>query len=527
MKKSERSKVSSKRVEIERRRLALETEVARAELMMKKQELENQIRILDLQKGLAEAEIEEGELCSVQSKSSRKLYNKSLGESSRNEVVQEWMNKCEMHSDHPPREKLEKEINEKVVLIDKTLHENDLSKLCNVIADAVKSVSGRNQFDRDLSIFDGKPEDWPLLISQFHRKTRMYQYSEDEVMLKLQKCLKGEALEAMPVKSILEVTEASDNTFAANIPILTSDNAEGIINTSNRFEDQVGNPFFDESIESSDINNTIDQFSRSVDLKEHKTSFISDLRQCFLEENIGHSAATRILKILSKHDIDNNLPIDIRTLLGTPRNDHLVIFQLALTEIKPSQNLRKTERDDKMDVFQEQERFRKETVEQRELWAQEMVKLWTELENINEIVKVNEKEAEENLKVRLEEEKMMMLNEADSDREAYQRLLNDHHILEQYNGELKNLLNAQGSQGLHRRNNKMPEHHGYGSVRSTISNSSARKKLENIDWRAGRFWRCVREVSLPLPNDLLAAISGALRRVKNRRSLARRKGLPD
>ncbi|KAG5899983.1 hypothetical protein JTB14_034552 [Gonioctena quinquepunctata] len=147
MKKSERSKVSSKRVEIERRRLALETEVARAELMLKKQELENQIRIL-------------------------------------------------VHSDHHPREKLEKQVNEKVVPIDKTLHENDLSKLCNVIADAVKSVSGRNQFDRDLSIFDGKPEDWPLFISQFHRKTRMYQYSEDEVMLKLQKCLKGEALEA-------------------------------------------------------------------------------------------------------------------------------------------------------------------------------------------------------------------------------------------------------------------------------------------------------------------------------------------
>ncbi|KAG5864742.1 hypothetical protein JTB14_008682 [Gonioctena quinquepunctata] len=130
----------------------------------------------------------------------------------------------------------------------------------------------------------------------------------------------GSVFAYMSVKSILEVTEASDNTFAANIPILTSDNAEGIINTSNRFEDQVGNPFFDESIESSDINNTTDQFSRSVDLEEHKTSLISDLRQCFLEENIGHSAATRILKILSKHDIDNNLPIDIRTLLGTPRN---------------------------------------------------------------------------------------------------------------------------------------------------------------------------------------------------------------
>ncbi|KAG5890503.1 hypothetical protein JTB14_016381 [Gonioctena quinquepunctata] len=85
MKKSGRSKVSFKRVEIGRRRLTLETE-----------------------KGLAEAEIEEGELCSVQSKSSRKLYTESLGESSRNEVVQEWMKKCGVHSDHPPREKLEK-----------------------------------------------------------------------------------------------------------------------------------------------------------------------------------------------------------------------------------------------------------------------------------------------------------------------------------------------------------------------------------------------------------------------------------
>ncbi|KAG5872501.1 hypothetical protein JTB14_025034 [Gonioctena quinquepunctata] len=213
MEKSERSKVSSKRVEIERRRLALETEVARAELMLKKQKLENQIRILDLQKGLAEAEIEEGELCSVQSKSSRKLYTESLGESSRNEVVQEWVNKCEVHSDHHPREKLEKQVNEKVVPIDKTLHENDLSELCNAIADAVKSVSGRNQFDRDLSIFDGKPENWPLFISQFHRKTRMYQFTEDEVMLKMQKCLKGEALEAVATLEQFEASNHLENPF--------------------------------------------------------------------------------------------------------------------------------------------------------------------------------------------------------------------------------------------------------------------------------------------------------------------------
>lgn len=166
----------------------------------------------------------------------------------------------------------------------------------------------------------------------------------------------------------------------------------------------------------------------------------------------------------------------------------------------------KVERDEKMDLVHEQEKYKRETEKHRELWALETAKLRKELENINEIVKMNEKGAEENLKVRLEEEKLIMLNEADSDREAYQKLLQQYHCLEQHCEELKQQLQSQNQQGFHRRNisdissistvdenllnSDLPEDHGYGSVRSTTSNSShTREKLENIDWKVtdGKF----------------------------------------
>ncbi|KAJ8966303.1 hypothetical protein NQ314_003568 [Rhamnusium bicolor] len=162
----------------------------------------------------------------------------------------------------------------------------------------------------------------------------------------------------------------------------------------------------------------------------------------------------------------------------------------------------KTERDEKIDLVNEHEKYRLETENQRDLWAQETAKLRKELENINEIVKMNEKGAEENLKVRLEEEKMMMLNDADSDREAYQKLLQEYHCLEQHCEELKQQLHSHNHLSFHRRNisdissistvdenllnSDIPEDHGYGSVRSTTSNSShTREKLENIDWKIG------------------------------------------
>lgn len=158
------------------------------------------------------------------------------------------------------------------------------------------------------------------------------------------------------------------------------------------------------------------------------------------------------------------------------------------------------EKEEKVDLVNEFEKYKLETKEQQELWVNETAKLREELENINEIVKMNEKGVEEDLKVRLEKEKEILINEADSDREAYQRLLSEYHTLEQHCEELKNQLNAQNHLGAHRRNvsdvssiytteeqsipNDLPEDHGYGSVRSTTSNSShVRERVENIDWK--------------------------------------------
>lgn len=158
------------------------------------------------------------------------------------------------------------------------------------------------------------------------------------------------------------------------------------------------------------------------------------------------------------------------------------------------------EKEEKVDLVHEYDKYKQEAQKQQELWSVETAKLRDELENINEIVKMNEKGAEEDLKERLEKEKQIMMNEADSDREAYQRLLHEYHVLEQHCEELKNQLNAQNHIGAHRRNvsdvssiyttdeqflsNDLPEDHGYGSVRSTTSNSShVREKLENIDWK--------------------------------------------
>lgn len=157
----------------------------------------------------------------------------------------------------------------------------------------------------------------------------------------------------------------------------------------------------------------------------------------------------------------------------------------------------KLEREEKMDLINEQEKYREETQKQQQLWTQETTKLRKELDNINEIVKMNQKGAEENLKVRLEEEKMLILNEQDSDRQAYQKLLQEYHCLEQHCEDLEKQLNTRRpSENSHKRNvsdlssidsfvinSDVGEDFGYSSVRSTASTASQREKLENIDWK--------------------------------------------
>ncbi|KAL1513922.1 hypothetical protein ABEB36_003260 [Hypothenemus hampei] len=144
------------------------------------------------------------------------------------------------------------------------------------------------------------------------------------------------------------------------------------------------------------------------------------------------------------------------------------------------------EKEEKMDLITEHDKYRKEVDNQRHLWAEETEKLKKEYENIIEMLKMTEKGNEENMKLRLEEEKKEILYEADHERQAYQKLLNEYHSLEQHCEELERELNRSG---IHKRNvsdlsgistSDVTEDHGYGSVRST--NASTRERLENIDW---------------------------------------------
>lgn len=156
----------------------------------------------------------------------------------------------------------------------------------------------------------------------------------------------------------------------------------------------------------------------------------------------------------------------------------------------------KLEREEKADLIHEEAKYRKETEDQRKMWAEETTKLRKELDNINEIVRTNQKGAEENLKEQIEQEKLILLNEQDNDRHAYQKLLQEYHCLEQHCENLEKQLSEQNRQPSHVRNISngssigidesltitadIPEDHGYGSYRA---NAAKRKNLDNIDWK--------------------------------------------
>ncbi|KAF5304800.1 hypothetical protein FQR65_LT07817 [Abscondita terminalis] len=160
----------------------------------------------------------------------------------------------------------------------------------------------------------------------------------------------------------------------------------------------------------------------------------------------------------------------------------------------------KTERDEKMDLIQEQEKYRLEAEKQQEWWVQETTKLRKEINNMTEIALMNEKGAEENIKQRVEQEKNLLLNEHDSDRQAYQKLLHEYNCLEMHCEKLQKQVDNQSRTNTHVRNisdvssisnieesivsaSDLPEDHGYGSVRSTSSTDvPSRGKLETIEW---------------------------------------------
>uniref|UniRef100_A0A182PX70 Uncharacterized protein n=1 Tax=Anopheles epiroticus TaxID=199890 RepID=A0A182PX70_9DIPT len=58
-------------------------------------------------------------------------------------------------------------------------------------------IAARKASGRELSIFSGSAEQWPLFIASYEHSTAVCGYSDDENLMRLQKALKGAALEAV------------------------------------------------------------------------------------------------------------------------------------------------------------------------------------------------------------------------------------------------------------------------------------------------------------------------------------------
>ncbi|XP_043283609.1 unconventional myosin-Va isoform X3 [Venturia canescens] len=162
----------------------------------------------------------------------------------------------------------------------------------------------------------------------------------------------------------------------------------------------------------------------------------------------------------------------------------------------------KRERDEKMDLLNEQEKHENLKSQENEKLREENERLRKELSLASEKLSVDQRGAEENFQNRLEQEKDLLLLDQDQDRGAYQRLLKDYHELEEQveilqrklalhvPGHSRSLSNASSGSGQIVSTELPPDDHnidfGYGSVRSTASSSTPYSRVETIDWNQQR-----------------------------------------
>lgn len=197
-------------ISLERKRLAILKEKKRQELEQKQRqvqfeleqkqkETENSIRLLEMEHDLQNAELDEQEemrSCSEKSRTSIDIpENKgSFAEEDRVQTVTDWIQRIP-----------EVEVEDVECKRDKEHPNNDIKMLCETLSNVLKSVPSpsihnksskllaRHTVDKDFPRFDGNPREWPLFYKQFQNICSLCEYSNEEIMLKLQSCLKGDA----------------------------------------------------------------------------------------------------------------------------------------------------------------------------------------------------------------------------------------------------------------------------------------------------------------------------------------------
>ena len=70
-------------------------------------------------------------------------------------------------------------------------------------------IASRHVISKDLPVFTGRPEEWPLFITNFMQSTERCGFSDQENLIRLQRALKGPALDAVRGKLMLPSTVGS------------------------------------------------------------------------------------------------------------------------------------------------------------------------------------------------------------------------------------------------------------------------------------------------------------------------------
>lgn len=78
-----------------------------------------------------------------------------------------------------------------------TVFRPSVSGLLGVSSLSQSQISARQAVNKELPPFSGNPEEWPLFLASYENSTRICGYSDEENMLRLQRSLRGKALEAV------------------------------------------------------------------------------------------------------------------------------------------------------------------------------------------------------------------------------------------------------------------------------------------------------------------------------------------
>ncbi|KAG5878633.1 hypothetical protein JTB14_030696 [Gonioctena quinquepunctata] len=156
----------------------------------KQREIENRIKILQLEHELKEAEL--ATAADAENDDTNGSVSSKASKIDKHPLVADWIGNVNVvkpvtdnHFQIIPTVGQPRDVVDKVAPVHK------------VAPSGNNELLSRHIVDRDFSTFDGNPEEWPLFYQRYQQICRMCEYIPDEILIKLQKCLRGEAKSAV------------------------------------------------------------------------------------------------------------------------------------------------------------------------------------------------------------------------------------------------------------------------------------------------------------------------------------------